>query len=220
MVFTALIFQICDPELLRYASRILSPSCILLKTIGNSLPYEVAVGLNGRIWVKGRSTVETIALSNAICSAEFMTNDHIKVLVRQICDALSGFWHTHEIGNPKHLDQCYNLYTSHGGRLDGANTRYYSSVYWELVRGFTHRFFQHTTMSDALTWVPTTWTVPLCTSCQAVSISIHHAFCGRVLDKKQDKSKLRLKSIILALWLSKGYSLFLEFQIWIKHMQF
>lgn len=91
MVFTALIFQICDPELLRYASRILSPSCILLKTIGNSLPYEVAVGLNGRIWVKGRSTVETIALSNAICSAEFMTNDHIKVLVRQICDALSGF---------------------------------------------------------------------------------------------------------------------------------
>ena len=72
-------------------NRILSPECKLLKLLGRSLPYECAVGVNGRVWIKGRSTRETIALANAISSAEFMTHEQISVMVKQLLNALSGF---------------------------------------------------------------------------------------------------------------------------------
>lgn len=32
--------------------RVLSPECVLFKTLGKNLKYEVAVGMNGRIWIK------------------------------------------------------------------------------------------------------------------------------------------------------------------------
>lgn len=71
--------------------KLLSKECSLLKTLGTSLPYEAAVGLNGRIWIKGRSIKETIAIVNAIESAEYMTNQQMKVMVRKLLDALAGF---------------------------------------------------------------------------------------------------------------------------------
>ncbi len=71
--------------------RILYPDCVLLKTLGNALPYEIAIGMNGRIWVKGRSIQETVAICNAISSAEYMNNHQIKVMVRRTMDALAGF---------------------------------------------------------------------------------------------------------------------------------
>ena len=43
------------------------------------------------MWVKGRSIKETIAISNAVCASEFMDNDQIKLMVRQMTDALAGF---------------------------------------------------------------------------------------------------------------------------------
>lgn len=69
----------------------LSPKFILLKTLGKSLPYEIAVGMNGRIWLKGRSTSETIAIANAICSSEYMTDEQVKPKVNKLIDALAGF---------------------------------------------------------------------------------------------------------------------------------
>lgn len=71
--------------------RILSSQCPLLQTLGNKLPYEIAVGQNGRIWVKGRSVKETIAISNAISSAEHMDNSQIKIVIRRLVEALSVF---------------------------------------------------------------------------------------------------------------------------------
>ena len=47
--------------------------------------------MNGRVWVKGRSMPETIAIANVISSAEYMTNEQIKVAVRQAMDAIAGF---------------------------------------------------------------------------------------------------------------------------------
>jgi len=54
------------------------------------LPFEIAVGLNGRIWVNGRSTNETLALAHAVSSAELLSEGQVKDMVRKLSDTLSG----------------------------------------------------------------------------------------------------------------------------------
>ncbi|CAH1772438.1 unnamed protein product [Owenia fusiformis] len=76
---------------LNHIRKILSPQFNLLKTLGNSLPFEVAVGMNGRIWVKGRSIKETIAIVNGLNSVEYMDTNEIKVMCRKLLDTLAGF---------------------------------------------------------------------------------------------------------------------------------
>ncbi|EDV94191.1 exosome complex component RRP40 [Drosophila grimshawi] len=49
---------------------LLRDSCPALAAIKDELPYEIAVGVNGRIWVKAHSTRETVGLANAIMTLE------------------------------------------------------------------------------------------------------------------------------------------------------
>jgi len=70
--------------------RILSTHSELLQQLGRSLPFEIAVGLNGRVWVNGRSTNETLSLAHAISGAEFMDKQQIKAMVRKLSDCLAG----------------------------------------------------------------------------------------------------------------------------------
>ena len=51
---------------LHLVRKLLSPDCCLLKDLGGSIPFEVAVGMNGRVWIRGRSVKDTICLANAI----------------------------------------------------------------------------------------------------------------------------------------------------------
>lgn len=51
---------------LHLVRKLLSPDCCLLKDLGASIPFEVAVGMNGRVWLRGRGIKETICLANAI----------------------------------------------------------------------------------------------------------------------------------------------------------
>ncbi|XP_070564189.1 exosome complex component RRP40-like [Ptychodera flava] len=74
------VFQ-CPLGLVR---KILSPDCQLLKLLGKHMPFEIAVGLNGRVWVKARTIDHTIAICNAISSVEFMTENQIKIMVNQL----------------------------------------------------------------------------------------------------------------------------------------
>jgi len=62
----------------------------VLQRLGNSLPFEIAVGLNGRVWVNGRSTNETLALAHAISGAELLNKGQVKEMVRKLSDSLSG----------------------------------------------------------------------------------------------------------------------------------
>ncbi|XP_067677980.1 exosome complex component RRP40-like [Haliotis asinina] len=77
----------CSLNLVR---KVLSPQCALSKTLGKHLPYEMTVGMNGRIWVRGRSTNQTIAIANAISVAEHMTDPQIKAMVKRLADAIAG----------------------------------------------------------------------------------------------------------------------------------
>lgn len=49
---------------------LLRESCPALQALTDELAYEIAVGVNGRIWVKAHSTRETVGLANAIMSLE------------------------------------------------------------------------------------------------------------------------------------------------------
>lgn len=65
----------CSLHLVR---KILNPSCSLLCDLGKAFVYESAVGMNGKIWVKGEDVHTTIAVANAILTAETMTHNEIK----------------------------------------------------------------------------------------------------------------------------------------------
>ena len=76
---------------LNLVRKLLSKSCVLLSTLGKHIPYEIAVGMNGRIWIRGRNVRDTICLANAISVAEHMTNDEITRMSKKLIDVLSGF---------------------------------------------------------------------------------------------------------------------------------
>lgn len=80
----------CSLNLVR---KILHPQCPLLETFQRVLqmPFEIAAGMNGNIWIKAKSVDETIAVANAILAAEYKTNDEIKDLCEDIGNILAGF---------------------------------------------------------------------------------------------------------------------------------
>jgi len=69
--------------------KITSKDCILVKSLGKHLPFEIACGMNGRIWVKAGSVKNTIAVCNAISNCEFMNEDQIKLMIRSFVDSTS-----------------------------------------------------------------------------------------------------------------------------------
>eukprot|EP00197_Chlamydomonas_leiostraca_P010399 CAMPEP_0202861146 /NCGR_PEP_ID=MMETSP1391-20130828/2643_1 /ASSEMBLY_ACC=CAM_ASM_000867 /TAXON_ID=1034604 /ORGANISM="Chlamydomonas leiostraca, Strain SAG 11-49" /LENGTH=153 /DNA_ID=CAMNT_0049540479 /DNA_START=229 /DNA_END=690 /DNA_ORIENTATION=+ len=61
-----------------------SPPPAVLTALGASLQFEVAVGMNGRVWVCGASTNATILVANAITSSEFLTPTQQNTLVSRL----------------------------------------------------------------------------------------------------------------------------------------
>lgn len=73
----------CSINLIR---KILSPECPLLKLLGKSLPFEITVGMNGRLWVKAHNCLKTIAIINAISAAEYMSNEQIQTMCKHVSE--------------------------------------------------------------------------------------------------------------------------------------
>jgi exosome complex component RRP40 len=55
-----------------FARRLLDPSCALLATLGQSVPFEVAVGLNGLVWVAAQQPKHAVAVVSALERAELL----------------------------------------------------------------------------------------------------------------------------------------------------
>lgn len=77
---------------LNLARKILHLNCPLLETFQKRLqvPFEIAVGMNGFIWIKTKRVDETIALANAILAAEFKTASEMRALCEDIGNILAG----------------------------------------------------------------------------------------------------------------------------------
>ncbi|XP_072172671.1 exosome complex component RRP40-like [Diadema setosum] len=71
--------------------RLLSPDWPLIRLLGERIPFEIALGMNGRIWVRAKTIAATIAVVNALSCSEHMTEEKMKEMVNSLADALAGF---------------------------------------------------------------------------------------------------------------------------------
>jgi len=76
---------------LHLVRKLLAPDSTLLKSLGGSTPFEVAVGMNGRVWLRARSVRETMILAQAMECSEYMTRDEVRSMCDKLGDVLSGF---------------------------------------------------------------------------------------------------------------------------------
>lgn len=72
----------------QYARRLLnSPPCPILASLETHLKqFEIAVGLNGRVWVNSPSVSRTVIACNAIQRAEFLSKAQTELLVSKLVD--------------------------------------------------------------------------------------------------------------------------------------
>lgn len=60
------------------------PTCPVLEALGKGLSFEIAVGLNGRVWVNAPSVSTVILVSNAIMNAEFLSSAQQQLMVQRL----------------------------------------------------------------------------------------------------------------------------------------
>ena len=75
---------------LNLVRKLLSPDCNLLNKLGECAPFEIAVGVNGRVWLRARSVKETMLLAQAEMKELSALISDVKMLIRwslaQDCD--------------------------------------------------------------------------------------------------------------------------------------
>ncbi|XP_011883324.1 PREDICTED: exosome complex component RRP40 [Vollenhovia emeryi] len=71
----------CSLSLVR---KLLNPECPLFRLLGRNQAYELAAGMNGRMWIQARSVKETIAVGNAILAAEYTAPGEMQKLCARI----------------------------------------------------------------------------------------------------------------------------------------
>lgn len=69
---------------LNLTRKLLNPNNRLFNVFAKEQAYEIAVGMNGKIWIKGRTIKETIALANGILTSEYTPIDKIQSLCNDI----------------------------------------------------------------------------------------------------------------------------------------
>ena len=69
------------------ARRLLDPGCALLAALGAALPFELAVGLNGCVWVLARAARQVAAVAAVLERAEFLDDDQCRALVAALVAA-------------------------------------------------------------------------------------------------------------------------------------
>ncbi|CAL0318221.1 unnamed protein product [Lupinus luteus] len=61
-----------------------SPTCPVLEALGKKLSFEIAVGLNGRVWVNSASPSTTIIVANAIMNSESLSGVQQKIMADKL----------------------------------------------------------------------------------------------------------------------------------------
>ena len=69
---------------LQAARRLLEADEGVLQLCGERVEYEVAVGMNGRVWVGCDSALATVLIVNAIVNAQYMNAQQTSAMVKQL----------------------------------------------------------------------------------------------------------------------------------------
>ncbi len=68
------------------AKTLLKEDCFVLQSLGSFLAFEIAIGLNGVVWVHSKNPKNTTILANAILNSENMSESEMKVMVKQLVE--------------------------------------------------------------------------------------------------------------------------------------
>ncbi|KAF5279272.1 hypothetical protein FQR65_LT15443 [Abscondita terminalis] len=68
---------------LNFINRLLDVACPLLNTLGKKYVFEIAVGMNGKVWINSNSVKDTLSLMIALLAAEHESLENITRLCRQ-----------------------------------------------------------------------------------------------------------------------------------------
>ncbi|KAK8627805.1 hypothetical protein V6N13_135405 [Hibiscus sabdariffa] len=61
-----------------------SPTCPVLEALGKKLSFEIAVGLNGRVWVNAASPDTVVVVANAIMNSESLSTAQQIIMVEHL----------------------------------------------------------------------------------------------------------------------------------------
>ncbi len=67
------------------ARSMLLPDNVVLTTLGKYFAYEVAIGMNGLIWIKSKEILHAIIIRNAILNSEFLNDIQSEAMVEKLC---------------------------------------------------------------------------------------------------------------------------------------
>lgn len=56
----------------------------VVKKLGNEIKFELAAGMNGRVWIKGSNIKDTILVANMIEQSENLTKEQLDKLLKSI----------------------------------------------------------------------------------------------------------------------------------------
>jgi exosome complex component RRP40 len=61
-----------------------------LSVIGEIYPFEIATGMNGRIWINASKPKTIITIMNCIKNSEFTSGKETKAMVKGLVKAMNG----------------------------------------------------------------------------------------------------------------------------------
>ena len=73
-------------KLISSPPRLLAPQSEVVKDLENLFPFELVVGMNGRVWVKAKSLQQTLIVANLLESCENMSALQRQALFRRVVD--------------------------------------------------------------------------------------------------------------------------------------
>ena len=68
---------------------LLLPDCIVLNALGKHFSYEVAIGMNGLIWIRSPDNMITIIIRNAILNCQYINENEIEAMVDELAKLYS-----------------------------------------------------------------------------------------------------------------------------------
>jgi len=72
----------------RLARDLLDEDCYVLSCVGRHIPFELAIGVNGRVWINAANHLHIILITNAILNSEGRSKEYITTMVQKIMQAL------------------------------------------------------------------------------------------------------------------------------------
>eukprot|EP01100_Stratorugosa_tubuloviscum_P014839 TRINITY_DN8168_c0_g1_i1.p1 TRINITY_DN8168_c0_g1~~TRINITY_DN8168_c0_g1_i1.p1 ORF type:complete len:283 (+),score=138.85 TRINITY_DN8168_c0_g1_i1:46-849(+) len=69
---------------LSLAKNILLGRCPALKLLGTKFAFEIAVGINGRIWINSNSISTTLKVANILSNSEFLNIEQLAVMIDEL----------------------------------------------------------------------------------------------------------------------------------------